>query len=227
MKAKTPTRCLNCGKMGHHHAVCKAPKVIRCFICKAANVKTKHCPCQIPAGQDLSRIQALRRVGLKIYRSVMIEGEIYEAVFSTLAEITRISFGVYGTLKLFGYETSRQRTINIPIKIGERTYRHSCVIDPRAENEVVIGMDLLNKIGFSFTVGDQVVNNESPVFMEPYEIRTINFNHELHKERENAMNRAVLQHNTERLRDLMEWEAMPTGDDLEDAMRACIITDDE
>lgn len=46
-------------------------------------------------------IQTLRRVGQQIVKHVMVEGVIYEAVFSTVLEITQISDDFYQTLKIY------------------------------------------------------------------------------------------------------------------------------
>lgn len=209
---------MNCGKWGHTHLRCRAPKVVRCLRCGAANVRTKHCPCQKPCGKDISRIQNLRRVRTKILQSVTIHAEIYEAIFAIDSDKTKISMALFRTLKLYGYEATNRGQLVIPITIGEITFNHMCFIEEISNADMIIGMDLLDRIGFSFSVGGERVNHHSPIFNDAFEIRIVTIQRQAGTGPDNAMREAVHKHNEERLKNPMEVDAMHTLEELESAI---------
>lgn len=202
-------RCLQCGKWGHNYLSWMAPIVPRCKNCGAANVMTRDCPCDNPYNfNGTERLQTLRRVGNFLYKSVRVLGNTYEAVFNTALEITEVSVEFYKTLQLFGYEQTGNR-ITVPMEVDKKVYIHECVINTNLLQDIAIGLDLLDQIGFSITVGQQSINCYSPKFSDPYEIRAIPIREIFGEPPNNAMLQAVHAHNRERLRNIKEREALP------------------
>lgn len=214
--------------MGHGLAVCKAPKVIRCNQCGTANVRTVDGPCNNRTGQiGTTRVQTLRRVGLhrQFMISIMIMTEVVEGVINTMGRWTTISRELAKLLEIIERSPNGWGIILAPLTLADKEIDYPCKMKYDQEIPLIIGTELLDMIGFTLEIGGCKLNQYSPVFRNPTEIRAMPIREQVGMPPTNPILRAVHEHNTERLRDQIEWETQPTLDELALAVEKMIITD--
>lgn len=199
--------------------------------CRTVNVKTSECPCNNNTWHNgTTRIQTLRRVGPNKHfmLSVIFMTEVIEGVINTMERSTTINQEMVDLLGLIDRKPNRWGEIMARITINNEEMDYPCRIKYDQTIAIVIGQDLLEKVGFALEIGGCRVNEYSPIFKHPREIRTIPIIYEtafLPPYRTNPMLEAVHQHTTERLRNQIEWDTIPTPDELSLAIEKMILSD--
>ena len=165
--------CWNCGGRNHRRVDCPKPERICCSYCRRPNTLSRDCDCRkkptVAAAATIAVYLPERTPRL----TVLINGRSIRALINTAEALCIV--GKDGLDLLPRTERSADKkekepestkdpifritTLDVTVKGTKKSVE--CLVDPNATEEFMVGMNLLNQIGFTLTILGETVDHRT------------------------------------------------------------------
>lgn len=175
-------RCSNCFERDHETKACLLPPQVRCANCLRANTSTETCDCQ--QNMMFKQMQGLRLVGNEQTPSPLLDLTIYaEKYVALVGPFSRRTFVSEKIVDDYNrcpnvahiglYNDQEERVaVELHITIESRMVLQPCfILKHRMAYDVILGMDFLQKYGWSMRIGKFTINKYSPIFTTDDEVQ--------------------------------------------------------